>query len=475
MIAKLIAYNTIISIAARVLGTIIALVSIGFVTRYLGKEFFGEYITIITFVYTFSVFADLGLYSLLVRDISRPGVDEKKIVSDIFSLRVVSLIVAFFVAIIAGYFFPYSTHVKNGIIIGAFSFLFFSSSQVLVGVFQKYLKMRVLAIAELSGRFIHLLLILLFVYLDLGFLWIVVALVSGSFINFLITFFSARKLIPFSFRIDFVSWRKIIKEALPIAFSIVFVLIYFRLDAILLSVMKSPTDVGIYGIAYKVLENIIFIPAVFVGLIMPLLSKYAVHNIDKFKFIFQKTFDILVLAALPIVAGLILLAKPIILLIGGSEFTGDASLVLQILAFAIGIIFLGSLFGNSIIALGKQKKAAWIYASGAIFNIIANIIVIPKYSYFGAALTTIFTEIIVTLLMLLLIRKSIDFLPSLSVFIKGLSAAILMYVILYYLPGLGLVLSILLGAFIYISLIYTTGAIKKSDILLLVRSGKNVR
>ena len=77
MIVRKIAFNTIVSIAARILGTIIALVNIGFITRYLGKDVFGEYVTILAFVSVFSIIADFGLYSLLVRDISRPGADEK--------------------------------------------------------------------------------------------------------------------------------------------------------------------------------------------------------------------------------------------------------------------------------------------------------------------------------------------------------------------------------------------------------------
>lgn len=472
MLVSKIAYNIIISTGARILGTVIALVNIGFITRYLGKDLFGEYVTILAFVYTFSVMADLGLYSLLVRDISRPGADERKIVGNIFTLRLVSLVIAFGVILGVGLLFPYSQQVKSGIIIGAFSFFFLSGSQALVGIFQKYLQIKWVALAEILGRTANLGLVILFVYLGYGFLWIIAALTLGSLVNFLTTFFCARKFVPISLRFDFVFWKKILKEAWPIAASIILTLMYFKLDTIILSIMKPAGHVGIYGVAYKVLESIIFFPAMLVGLIMPLLSQYAVSDKLKFKFIFQKTFDILLLIAIPIIAGIVFLASPIVFLIGGPEFK-ESAVVLQILAFAIGVIFLGSLFGNSIIALGRQGAAAWIYGAGAVGDIALNIIFIPKHSYIGAAMTTIFTEILVTILMAILIYKTVNFFPKMTVVFKAFLGAIVMYLILRLFAGFNLFFMVGLGMIVYFTVIYALGAVKRGDIAMLMnKTGK---
>ena len=86
------------------------------------------------------------------------------------------------------------------------------------------------------------------------------------------------------------------------------------MDTILLSLLASQEDVGIYNIAYKVLEFAIFFPAVFAGIVMPLLSKYAFTDREKFKDVFQKSFDILVMCATPFVAAGFILAPPIFFL-----------------------------------------------------------------------------------------------------------------------------------------------------------------
>ena len=85
MVAKKIAYNVVFSAVAKVLSTILALVGIGFITRYLGKEGFGDYATVLAFFSFFGAIADLGLYSISVREISREGADEKKIMGNVFT------------------------------------------------------------------------------------------------------------------------------------------------------------------------------------------------------------------------------------------------------------------------------------------------------------------------------------------------------------------------------------------------------
>src|SRR3972149_7355124 len=108
-----IAYNVLISLGARVVGTALALFTIGLTTRYLGKEGFGEYSIALAFLYIFNSLADLGFYNILVREISKPGTDEREIVSNVFTLRTLSLFLILGLGVIAGWFFPYSIEVKK--------------------------------------------------------------------------------------------------------------------------------------------------------------------------------------------------------------------------------------------------------------------------------------------------------------------------------------------------------------------------
>jgi len=468
MLNKKIAYNSIISSGARIIGLALSLVIIGFITRYLGKDGFGYYSVILAFLYFFTVLADLGLYSICLRDISRPNADEKKIINNSFTLRFFAGLFIFSFAPIIVYFFPYTNEVKLGVLIGSFGFWMMSNHQVLMGVFQKYLKMNKVAIAELAGRLFQLVLILFFIWQKLGFLFIVSAFVAGASINFILVFIFIRKYVRISFEFDFIFWRSLLKESLPLALAIIFTVIYFKLDTIMLSLMKPPADVGIYNLSYKFLESMLFFPAMFIGLVMPLMSKYAFSLRKKFNKITQEALDILLLFTVPLIIGTFFLSKNIVVLIAGEDFLLSAG-VLNLLIIAGSIIFLGVLFSNMIISLKEQKKLTYIYGIGAGINLIANFIFIPKYSYYGAAWTTILTEFIVTGLMLIILYKILKSLPSFNSIFKYILAGLIMAIPLYYLRDWSLFILIVLSSLIYFGFLHLINGIPFNNVRNLIK------
>jgi len=464
MLDKKIIYNSFVSSGARVIGLALSLITIGFISRYLGQDGFGYYATVLAFLYFFTILSDLGLYSICLREISRPGADEAKIFSNAFTLRFFAGMVIFGLSPLIVWFFPYPTEIKFGVLIGAIGFWLMSNQQVLMGVFQKYLKTDKVALAEVSGRLVQLLSVIFIVRKEMGFFYIVAALVAGSLVNFILAYWFSLKYIPISFKFDFDFWKKLLKKSLPLGLAVIFTMIYFKLDTIMLSLMKPPADVGIYNLAYKFLESLLFFPAMFVGLVMPSFSRYAFSDREKFNKISQETLNILLIFAIPLIVGTFFLSERIMVFIAGSGFILSAW-VLNILIIAAGIIFLGILFSNMLISLDGQKKLAVIYAAGAFINLTTNFIFIPKYSYYGAAMTTVLTELIVTALMVVVLLRTMGKAPSFKPAVKYLLSALPMTLILYFLAALPLFLLILLAVLVYFGVLFLFGGVSLKDIL----------
>ncbi|MCK5123320.1 MAG: flippase [Candidatus Pacebacteria bacterium] len=458
-----IAYNASFSAMARVVEVAIAFLIIKLIIGYLGESGFGDYIIVVTFIYIFSVLADLGLYSIVVREISREGADEKKIVNNAFTLRLTAgffiLGVAYFVSLL----FPYSNNVQYGIAVAAAGFWMLSNIQVLMGLFQKHLAMDKVAIVEVAGRVVQLFFVWYFIAYDFGFLYIISSVFLGSIVSFVLILRFASKYVRIKLSFDFKFWKKLLIQSYPLAISAIIVLIYFKLDTIFLSVMKDSEAVGVYGLSYKILENLIFFPAMIVGLTMPIMSKYIFTDRNKFKSVVQRTLDFLIIAFLPIAFGAIMTSDKIIGLFTEKGFA-DSPLVLNILIIALGFIFLGALFSNMIIAANQQKRLAQIYFVGMIFNIITNLIFIPKYSYFGAAATTVATELLVTSLMIYVIYKTINFIPSFKILLKAFLASFLMALVLNYFSYLNIIFLAIIGVVVYLPAIYLIGGISKEEI-----------
>jgi O-antigen/teichoic acid export membrane protein len=471
-IARKIAYNVIVASVSKILSTILALVSIGLITRYLGASGFGQYATVLAFLSFFSAISDLGLYSTATRKISRPNADESLIMGKVFPLRIVASLLVVILAPIVVFFFPYPVEVKSAIIIISFSFLFSSSYQILNGVFQKNLAMDKVAITELFGKALQVLFIYFAIKLNLSFNWIIASILLNSFFSFLLIFLLSKKYIRFKINFDFEYWKKFLAVSYPLGLSAIIGFVYFKIDTILLSVMKTSADVGIYNAAYKVIENITFFPAMIIGLIFPIMSSRIFSDKKGFEEISNKTFKVFTLIVAPLIIGTLFLADGIISLIGGAGFS-ESVLVLKILIFALAAIFFSNFFNAILISANKQKKLLLIMFLAAVFNVTTNLIFIPAYSYLAAAVTSVLTELFVVFSTLFIIRKEVGYFPKIEKFWSILIASLMMAVWFHYFSFLNFFLLAFSGSFVYLFFLWLTKGIRADEISSIIGKKNN--
>jgi O-antigen/teichoic acid export membrane protein len=347
------------------------------------------------------------------------------------------------------------------------AYFFASGYSVLIGLFQKRLAMDKVAIGEFTGKIIQLAVVVVAVKENFGFLFIISSLFFSMLGSFLVVYLWSKKYASFSLRFDFVVWKRFLKESYPVGISAVITFAYFKFDTILLSVLKTNADVGIYNAAYKVLENISFFPAMFVGLIMPIMSRYIFHDPGKFKKIADSTFKVFLILTVPLVIGAIFLAKNIISLIGGAGY-GESVYVLQVLSFAMAFIFFGNFFTNVIIAGSQQKKLIVILLFCALLNIGTNLVLIPRMTYNGAALTSSLTEFMVALLSALACWKLLKYVPSFEKLFSVFAAGAVMGVILYLSANFNFLLRAVLAVGVYFFLLWALRAVSTEEITSLI-------
>jgi O-antigen/teichoic acid export membrane protein len=469
---KKVLYNTGIQLLGKIIATILGLAAMVMITRYLGTNGFGKYTTIITYISFFAIIADLGLTLITIQMISVPGVSEKKVLDNLLGLRMVSALIFLSLGPISILFFPYENSIKIGVLILSLSFLFIALNQVLVGLFQKKLRMDKTALAEIFGRLILVLGVWLSVKLGYGLNGILWSTVLGSFFNFLLQYIFSHKFVKIGIKFEISLWKKIIKKAWPLALIIVFNLIYLKTDILILSAIKTPEEVGIYGAAYKIIDILVTLPFMFSGLVLPFLTaNWLKGKKENFKKITQKAYDFMVLLAIPLIFAVEILAPEIIYLIAGKEFIISAQ-ILRILILAAGLIFIGTIFSHAIIAIEKQKKLIPLYIFVGITSLIGYLIFIPKYSYFGAAWTTIYSEFTITMVSIFYLYKMTNFLPKQKILFKSLLSSLLMFVVLLLLSNkltfswLNLIILSIIGLLVYLTTLYILKGFSKKDLLI---------
>lgn len=415
---KKIARSAISQMVGKIIGIFISLATVAALFRYLGVEGVGKYTTVFAFVAFFALFADFGLQWTLIRELSI-NKDKDKVFKNVFTFRLILAVLVHLLAFGFVWFFNYPYDVKLGVGIITVAWFFLTMNSTLVGVFLNNYRMDVAVSAEVIGRVLTLAIIYLLIRAEASFYVIMASYIGGNALNFFIDLFAVSKYVQVGFAFDRQYIRRVITQALPIGITMVFGFIYYKVDSLMLSSMKGMVDVGIYGTPYKLLEVLQYVPTMLLGAAFPLITRYAVAKDERLNSAFQKQFDVLTLMAVPIVLGSFILANPVIAFIAGSrgaEFTTASTVnvmgwsatsvtCLRILIFSVGINFFTALYNYLVVSIGRQKSLVYPTIGFAILNVILNLALIPRFSYLGASVATLLTEIVVMLVTYYVSRK----------------------------------------------------------------------
>ncbi len=453
-------YNTLAQTLGKSLAALLGIVTVALLTQYLKEQGFGQYSTVVAFMGLFAITADLGLYLFVVREISKEGNDHQKILSNALGLRLAAAVFSLILGAIIALSFPYDADVKRAMVIGIGAFLFVSLNQVLVGVFQKHLVQHLVVISETIGRAINLFLIYLFIRQALPLPFFVLALLLGNAATFFLTLRFAQTYEKFGIAFEWKVWREILAVSWPLVFAVFLNLLYFKTDTVILSWFHSQETVGIYSLPYKILEGLLAFPAMFVGLVMPLLSRAAfTASWDKFRAILQHAFDALLLIGLLVIVTFGFFSQQIIDIFRGQEPYLDSPALLMILVLAAGVIFMGTLFGYAVVAVNEQKTMIKGYLLGAVIGLSLYFALIPKFSYWGAAWGTVITEIVVASYAYYLVRKRSGQPLTLKVLRPALPPLLLVTAFFYFVSWPLWVLEIAIGGALYIAALVAFKAI----------------
>jgi len=472
---KKVAYNTIVQIASKIIVTALSLISIGYLTRYLGVANYGAYTTIFTYVSFWAVLADFGFFWVLVREVSKPGSDGPKIFNNVITLKIIFAIIVFVICSVVAFLIPqYSWTIKIGISIIAISWFWNSLNSTYVGLFQSHLEMYKSAITEIIGRVVLLFGVILLIKGGRSLQEILWVYILANFVNFYCSLLWGSSLVKFKPRFDFDLWKLILIDSFPLAILSFVGLIHFKIDTVILSLIKGNLDVGIYGVPYKILEIVVMLPTMFVGNIFPIVTKYYHGKDPRLNLSIQRSFDFLCVSAFPVVTGLIVLAWPIINLIAGQEYLTSSTVslglinfpaprILMILSFTIGLTFFITIFSNLLTVIGKQYKQVIPITVATAINVILNFILIPRYSYLAAALVNCFTNTIMLIWWYRLTKKYLHFNLNYFIVVKSFGAALVMSAVLLMFKNANIVILIILGAASYIVALYLFKGISKDD------------
>jgi O-antigen/teichoic acid export membrane protein len=391
--------NTLYQIVGKIFTAGSGLAVTALISKYLGIYSLGEYAIMMSFIAPFYLFFDLGLNPTIVGKSARGEFDLSKQLGGVYLLRIaISLLVICF-AIIILLFTPYTLAIKYGCFIALFTILFQSLTNTSLIHFQTKLLFKYNTLSQIAGSVFLVLFVYIAVSLQASLLVIALGFLSSTIIIFLVGLLFILNNATFSnFRLTIEDASLILKESLPLAIAVSLSGLNAGADKFLLSLYLPKEQNAYYFLAYRIFEMALSIPFFLMQSLYPGMVKVSKTDKSNLNKVVSRAVANLEIFVFCFFSFAFIFGRKVLMFFWGENML-EAYNPLLILSAGMVIFAITSPLSWAIISLNKAKRLPTIYLYALLFNIVLNIVFIPRYGYIACAYTTIFSEIIILMLL----------------------------------------------------------------------------
>jgi len=361
--------------------------------RYLGPERYGALSYAISFVSLVYVLGKLGLDNIVIREIIQDDKRQDALLGTAFNLNLIGGFIVFLVSVALIYLMkPHDDLIVTLVIIISLGYIF-QAFNVIDLWFQSQLKSKYAAISSNIVVFIFFLakVMLVILHASLVTLALVITLeLLFSGIGLWITY----KLLGFTLK----TWKfsakialVLFKDSWPLILSGLAIMVYMRIDQIMIGNITGEKELGIYSVAVTISEIWYFIPMAIFSSVYPKIIEFRQRSQYLYFKRLQQLFNFMVHLGYSVAIFFMFFSKPIISIVFGQEYLQAAS-ILSIHIWTGVFIGLGVASEQFLLAENFTKISFYRAGTGAVFNIILNLILIPKYGGIGAAIATLIAQ-----------------------------------------------------------------------------------
>ncbi|MDZ8134015.1 MAG: flippase [Nostoc sp. DedQUE04] len=363
------------------------------VARYLGVQQYGLFNYALAFVALFSPIFTLGLDDVVVRHLVRQSSNKEEILGTTFWLKFLGGIASVLLAVSTMFFLGEHETLKIWLVAILGIAGVFRASDTIELWFQSRIQSKYSVIAKntafLLNTVIKIALILTKAPL-LAFALVTLAEFAMSAIGLLIVY-QVKGSSLWLWRWSIAVAKTLLKESLPLIFSGFAIMIFMRIDQVMLGQMIGDSEVGVYSAAVRISEIWYFIPGAIVSSVAPAIYAAKEKSESLYYQRIGQLFSLMTCISLAIALPMSFLSDKIIIVMFGSGYA-DAGAILAVHIWTSLFVFMGLATSPWFIAEGLNHVSLGKTLFGAILNIILNLLLIPKYAGLGAAIATIISQ-----------------------------------------------------------------------------------
>ncbi len=435
------------------------------IARWLGAEGLGQYTLALSVALLIGVLSDLGISQYVVSQVAATGQRSDWYLSNTFSLRLGLSLLGLMILLPLGLILNLSPQSRALLYLIGIGQFFVNVTLGWRWIFQAQQKLQYEALLILIFGLVYSLAGIGLLLWKRVILWIGVSYLLAG----LAFFIACRQVIytrfgKISFGFDLSAVREILKGALPMTLTVVFMSIYLNADTILLTHFQGEKAAGFYNASNRLIQQLRLIPALLGPAFLPALTQLAAFEPGRLANLLRKGLFYLFTLFLPVTILVSFAAGDIINLLYGVGFSGT-SRVLAIQIWSALCLILYAFVFNAFMALKKFKALALLSGVGALLNLILNLTLIPRLSFVGPAYAILFSELMVLLGTLVLLQKYLNF--GFTTFFKRLlvpaGAGLGMVIFWVTFPGLNWIAAGILSLAVYVTTLLLAKGIPGED------------
>lgn len=408
-----VARNTTVMLGAQAVTWVSSFVLLLFLPRYLGSADYGRLYLAISTAMILSIVIDFGGTYLIPKEVSRRKEKTPRILASYLGLRAAVWVAAMAGLMLFCWLAGYSQTIFWLMAVLGISKLFEGAAKAIKSCFQGHELMEYPSLGMIAQKVFTAGAAVAALLLGADSLTIAIIMAVGVVLNLVVCAGYMPKIVASVPRLDMSVSLDLVRTSIPYFLWSMFSVIYYRVDAVMLSLFSGEQVVGWYGGAYRFFDVAMFLPNILTTVLFPIFSKLSLEGGGRFNDTFRRSLRFVILFGIPVSCLFFFYAHNIIDLFYGLGEYAPSATVLQIFAPGIMLVYIDFILGSSILATDKQRLWAGIGFAAILVNVGLNWVMIPWSGAawgnggIGAAVTTLATEafILVSALLILPSRK----------------------------------------------------------------------
>ncbi len=469
---KTIAKNVGVMMASQLITWVLAFILAIFLPRYLGAESIGVISIANSIWMILSVLLSFGMDTHLTKSIARDPSKTSELLSTSLLIRTAFFLLGCILVVLYTKAMQYNDQLITVIWIQGTTFLLYAYAGAFSAALIGLERMEYISISNIIAKILLTGLSILLIFLNAGIYPIVSVNVITSLISCSILFVTLNRLHPMRFQINLrTAWTMLSNSSTYLVSSLALV-IYQQIDKPFISALVDTRTVGWYGTAMNLFGTSMFLPVVFSTVIFPSLARAYASGDAKLNIIAQRSFDLMFLISVPVGFGLVVIGQPLINLLYGQAFAPSGG-ILMMLGVVLIFTYLNTILGQLLISTDRTGRWNIVMIIAIVLTIPIDFVLVPwtHHTYgngaLGGTLAFLITEFFMVVSAILLLPPKT--LQWSNVRTAGLTlfSGLLMMAASWWFRETMMIVSILIGAVTYTSLVMLLRIIPSEDIMLI--------